>query len=41
MNLDDIISIIYNFYPKHCEYGSKFYIKTKEYKMYLKCIKKI
>ena len=40
MNLDDINSIIYNFYSKHCEYGSKFYIKTKEYKKYLKCIRK-
>lgn len=41
MKLDYIISIIYNFYPKHCEYGSKYYKKTKEYKKYLKHIKKI
>lgn len=40
MKLDCIISIIYNFYPKHCEYGSKYYKKTKEYKKYLKCTRR-
>lgn len=40
MEFEDIVSIIYNFYPKHCKYGSKIYKKTEEYKNYLNGIKK-
>lgn len=40
MELENIFSIIYNFYPKHCNYGSRIYKESEEHKNYLNGITK-